>query len=190
VNKQQERGQLTSLSIQAFPAFKPIDEHAAFRQSHANMSTVYITFFTDKTEAEARIRFAAENFVCSHRIRSSVKPNDIVLMINHESGYVVGVARAASGCMDATLPELYGYTGVDAKYNKYTILIKDLVLLKRRVSQRDLRSALDVDDECKSRTNIYKGFPNSWQPAFIKSEDEAAVLGRLKSWTEAILSTN
>lgn len=164
------------------------------------MSTVFITFFTDKTEAEARVRFAAGNFVCSHRIRSSVKPNDLVLMVNHESGYIVGVARAASGCLavvnsaqqsERQMPELapYVYTGADAKYNKYTILIKDLVLFRRRVSQRDLRDALDVDDECKSRTNIYKGFPNSWQPAFIKSEDEAVILGRLKTWVEAVLAT-
>ena len=149
----------------------------------------YVTFFTDKTEAEARVRWAAGNFICGHRCRTAIKPNDLILMVNHQSGYVVAVARAASGCVETTLPELHSYTAEDAKYNRYTILVKDLVILKRRVSQRDLRTALGVDDEDKSRTNIYKGFPNSWQPAFIQSDAADRVLSRLNGWIEGILAT-
>ena len=164
----------------------------------------YVSFFTDKTEAEARVRWAAGNFLCGHRCRTAVQPNDLVLMVNHQSGYVVAVGRAASGCMDHAITDA-AYTAEDAKYNKYAILVKDLTILKRRVSQRDLRTALGVDDEDseeisrskttgtagredKSRTNIYKGFPNSWQQAFIQSEDAPRVLSRLNGWIEGVLA--
>ena len=147
----------------------------------------YVSFFTDKTEAEARVRFAAGDFTCGHRCRTAIQPNDLVLMVNHQSGYVVAVARAASGCLDRAITDAV-YTAEDAKYNKYAIMVKDLVLLKRRVSQRDLRTALGVDDEDKSRTNIYKGFPNSWQPAFIQSDAADRVLNRLNGWITGILA--
>lgn len=149
--------------------------------------TVYVTYFSDKTEAEARIRFAADNLYCGHRCRTAIQPNDLILMVNHVSGYVVGVARAATTCLDSSFTEL-GYTAEDAKYNKYAILVKDLVLLKHRITLRALRSALGVDDEDKSRTNIYKGFPNSWQPAFIQNEALApTVLSRLAGFIEGLL---
>lgn len=154
--------------------------------------TTFVTYFTDKTEAEARVRFATDNLFCGHRCRTAVQPNDLILMVNHESGYVVGVARAASTCLDARLPEVCAkvYSGEDAKYNRYAILIKDLELLPgRRVSQRDLRRIVGVDDEDKSRTNIYKGFPNSWQPAFIQNEEAApVVLARLAAFIEGLLA--
>ena len=154
--------------------------------------TIYVTFFTDKTEAEARVRFAAGNLFCGHRCRTKVQPNDLVLMVNHESGYVAGVARAASTCLDARLPEVCAkvYTGPDDKYNNYAILIKDLVLLPhKRITQRRLRDIVGVEDEDKSRTNIYKGFPNSWQPAFIQNEAAApAVLARLAAFIEGLLA--
>ena len=147
----------------------------------------YVSFFTDKTEAEARVRWAAGNFTCGHRCRTAIQPNDLILMVNHQSGHVVAVARAASGCMDRAITDA-AYTAEDAKYNKYAILVKELTILKRRFTQRDLRTALGVDDEDKSRTNIYKGFPNSWQPAFIQSEDAPRVLSRLNGWIEGVLA--
>jgi hypothetical protein len=156
------------------------------------MPTVYVTFFSDKTEAEARARFATGNRFCGHRCRTKVQPDDLILMVNNKAkgqGRIVGVARAATSCLPASLQEeLGGYLGDDAKYNKFAILIKDLILLDRPYLQRDLREAIGIDEE-ESKTNIYKGFPNSWQPAFIKRDDETTILMRLVSWIEGCLAT-
>lgn len=168
------------------------------------MPTTFVTYFTDKTEAEARVSFATGNLFCGHRCRTKVQPNDLVLMVNHESGYVVGVARAASTCLDrrtvlnsanqreSQMPEVGAtvYSGEDAKYNRYAILIKDLRLLPSfHITQLALRRIVGVDDEDKSKTNIYKGFPNSWQPAFIKNEEAApGVLACLAAFIEGLLA--
>lgn len=151
------------------------------------MSTVFVTLFNDKTETEARIRFATNNLVCGHRCRTSVKPDDLILMINFKSHRVVGVARAASACLDTTIT-VVPYTLEDTKYNRYAILIKDLVLFDHTVSLATLRHSLGVDEKDKSPTNIFKGFPNSWQPAFIKSENQPIILARLHGWIEGRLT--
>jgi hypothetical protein len=145
---------------------------------------ILIATFTNKTKAEACRRFATGSLFCGHRENVNLRPDDQLLMVNTESCHVFAVARAASTFSETNLAELceYPYEGEDAKYNKHSAEIKDLVVLAAPMSYHDLQALLGVDHEDKCMTNIYKPTHLTWRRAFTKHPQNDLIIERLQCW--------
>lgn len=130
---------------------------------------IYITYFSNKTEYENRNK----KYIGSKN-KINVNINDIVVMINLDSKEMFGVARISKKCIE---PHPYDsldiYKGEDTLYNNYEIGIDNIFYLKNRISLKNVRDLLGGIATYK--TNIYKGFPSSWIPAFCKNKDNESV---------------
>jgi hypothetical protein len=133
---------------------------------------IYITYFSNKTEYENKNK----KYIGSKK-KVNVNINDIVVMINLDSKEMFGVARITQKCIE---PHPYDscdiYTGKDVLYNKYEIGIDNIFYLKNRISLKNIRDLLGGFELDKYKTNIYKGFPSSWIPAFVKNDENQSVI--------------
>jgi len=140
-----------------------------------------ITYFSNKTESENKNK----NFIGSKN-RVNVNINDIVVMINLDSKEIFGVARIKTKCIEPHPYDSFNiYSGKDMSYNKYEIGIDNVFYLKNRISLKDVCDL--VRGDAKYKTNIYKGFPSSWIPAFCKNENNERiddVLHRFYNWIQ------
>lgn len=142
---------------------------------------IYITYFSNKTESENKNK----NLIGSKN-RVNVNINDIVVMINLDSKEIFGVARIKTNCIEPHPYDSFDiYGGKDMSYNKYEIGIDNVFYLKNRISLKDVCDLVQGDN--KYKTNIYKGFPCSWIPAFCKNENNEKiddVLYRFYNWIQ------
>jgi hypothetical protein len=110
----------------------------------------------------------------------NISDGDGILLVNKDRKYVFGVARATSSAYIPTVAQnIYSET----KYNKWEIDIEPVVYFANPISYKDLRELIGASPNYK--TNIYKGFPNAFQEAFVSirtnepAPDSADILRRL-----------
>ena len=142
------------------------------------MTKNYISIFSNLTEQELRNHM--EGFTLSHSTNVNISDGDGILLVNKDRKYVFGVTRATSSAYIPTVPQnIYS----DAKYNKWEIDVEPVVYFANPISYEDLRELIGASSNYK--TNIYKGFLNGFQEAFVSlgangpAPDSADILRRL-----------
>ena len=142
------------------------------------MTKIYISIFSNLTESELRNHMGG--FTLSHSTKVNISDGDGILLVNKDRKYVFGVARATSSAYIPTVPQnIYSET----KYNKWEIDIEPVVYFANIISYEDLRELIGASPNYK--TNIYKGFLNGFQEAFVSlganepAPDSAEILRKL-----------
>ena len=142
------------------------------------MTKTYTNIFSNLTESELRNHMG--RFTLSHSTKVNISDGDGILLINKDRRYAFGVARATSSAYIPTVPQkIYSIP----KYNKWEIDIEPVVYFANPISYEDLRELIGASPDY--RTNIYKGFLNGFQEAFVSlganepAPDSAEILRRL-----------
>jgi hypothetical protein len=150
---------------------------------------VFISFFSDTTEAELRTRTELNvTMTLGHRTRiKKIDAGDIILLVNKDTKEAFGVTRALGKCIkphpfDAAM--VYSHSD----YNKWEILVQPIVFFKKRLSQDTVCKL--IGGKSSYKTNIYKNFPNGFQEAFVKTDEpheKGTILNTLETWLDTYI---
>ena len=126
------------------------------------MARIYICIFSELTELELR----SYEGVCtmSHGTKVNITSGDGILLINKDRQYVFGATRATSSAYKPTT-DLSQNVYSNHKYNKWEVTIRPIVYFTNPILYEELRELIGAS--VKYKTNIYKGFLNSFQEAFV-----------------------
>jgi hypothetical protein len=114
-----------------------------------------------------------KSFLSSDK-RVELSSGTLVYMMNIEKRELIGVAEISSWedgslCRERHLLDVDPYTGRGAKYNRYEISVKKVVILRKAMKCEELASLLDIDS--KKPNNIVKGF-HGFTSAFYNPKED------------------
>ena len=141
------------------------------------MAKNYISIFSNTTEQDLRNH---QGFTLSHSTNVNISVGDGIILVNKERRCIFGITRATSSAyIPAVAQNIYSET----KYNKWEVNVEPFVYFANPISYEDLRELIGAN--ANYRTNIYKGFLNGFQEAFVSigkdipAPDSAEILRRL-----------